>query len=102
MNAPDSTTDMGLGIALVTGSTSGIGRATAIRLAEDGWNVVVHGRNSERGADVVREIEAQGGRARFVAADLKNLACGAKPGRGNWGRRCARQQRWRFVVRPDR
>jgi NAD(P)-dependent dehydrogenase (short-subunit alcohol dehydrogenase family) len=64
----------GLGVALVTGATSGIGRATALRLARDGWEVVVHGRNPERGAGVVQEVEAHGGRARFVAADLNDLA----------------------------
>ncbi|CPR11326.1 short-chain dehydrogenase/reductase SDR [Mycobacterium bohemicum DSM 44277] len=57
-------------IALVTGATSGIGREVALELAGRGAEVVVHGRSAERGADVVREIENAGGRARFIAADL--------------------------------
>ena len=63
-----------IGTALVTGATSGIGRATARRLARDGWTVIVHGRNAERGGEVVAQIEVQGGRARFVAADLADMA----------------------------
>jgi NAD(P)-dependent dehydrogenase (short-subunit alcohol dehydrogenase family) len=57
----------------VTGSTHGIGRAAALRLAQDGWEVIVHGRNAGRGAEVVAAIEAEGGQARFVAADLSDI-----------------------------
>ncbi|MDP9793070.1 NAD(P)-dependent dehydrogenase (short-subunit alcohol dehydrogenase family) [Catenuloplanes nepalensis] len=56
--------------ALVTGATSGIGRATAIALAARGAHVVITGRNAERGAEVVEKIQADGGTARFVAVDL--------------------------------
>jgi NAD(P)-dependent dehydrogenase (short-subunit alcohol dehydrogenase family) len=60
--------------ALVTGSTSGIGRATALALAREGFDVIVHGRDPQRGAATVDEITAAGGRARFIAADLSDAA----------------------------
>ncbi len=56
--------------ALVTGSTSGIGKGIALALAAEGAHVVINGRDAERGAAVVAEIAAGGGRADFVAADL--------------------------------
>src|SRR5579859_2436408 len=56
--------------ALVTGATSGIGRAVALQLARNGAEVVVHGRDAARGAETVQEITAAGGKASFVAADL--------------------------------
>jgi NAD(P)-dependent dehydrogenase (short-subunit alcohol dehydrogenase family) len=56
--------------ALVTGATSGIGRTTANALAGAGASVVVHGRDAERGAEVVAELEAAGASARFLAAEL--------------------------------
>jgi NAD(P)-dependent dehydrogenase (short-subunit alcohol dehydrogenase family) len=60
--------------ALVTGATSGIGKAAAITLAEHGATVLVHGRDSSRGAGVVDQIAQAGGHARFVAADLSDPA----------------------------
>ena len=56
--------------ALVTGATAGIGRAVALQLGQLGAEVLVHGRSAERGAEVVREIQNAGGKARFIAADL--------------------------------
>ena len=60
--------------AVVTGATSGIGRAAALKLAAEGFSVVVHGRDAARGAKVVAAIEEQGGQARFVAADLSDVS----------------------------
>jgi NAD(P)-dependent dehydrogenase (short-subunit alcohol dehydrogenase family) len=60
--------------ALVTGATSGIGRAAAEELGRHGAEVVVHGRDAARGSVVVDSILAQGGQARFVAADLTAVA----------------------------
>jgi NAD(P)-dependent dehydrogenase (short-subunit alcohol dehydrogenase family) len=61
-------------VALVTGSTTGLGRALAIELARAGAFVIVHGRDAARGADVVAQIEAEAsGAARFYQADFASL-----------------------------
>jgi NAD(P)-dependent dehydrogenase (short-subunit alcohol dehydrogenase family) len=57
-------------IALVTGSTSGIGAATARALAGEGAHVIVAGRDEARGRSVVESIRADGGTADFIAAAL--------------------------------
>ena len=60
--------------ALVTGATSGIGQAAALALADQGYQVIVHGRDAVRGAETVKAIEDRGGQARFVGCDLSESA----------------------------
>jgi NAD(P)-dependent dehydrogenase (short-subunit alcohol dehydrogenase family) len=60
--------------ALVTGSTSNIGRAIAVAFAAEGTHVIVSGRDAERGSAVIAQIRAANGRADFVAADLDGSA----------------------------
>lgn len=66
-------TDLSGKTALITGSTSGIGRATAHLLAKQGAHVIISGRSAERGAAAVSSIRADGGVADFVAGDLHDL-----------------------------
>jgi NAD(P)-dependent dehydrogenase (short-subunit alcohol dehydrogenase family) len=64
--------------ALITGSTAGIGRAIARRFATEGAAVCVTGRDRARGDEVVAAIESAGGRACFIAAELRDEeACAA-------------------------
>jgi NAD(P)-dependent dehydrogenase (short-subunit alcohol dehydrogenase family) len=76
MNVPGMTGERDLeGLsALVTGATSGIGRAAAEELGRHGAEIVVHGRDVERGSAVAGAIAAAGGQARFVPADLSDPA----------------------------
>jgi hypothetical protein len=59
--------------ALITGSTSGIGRATALALGRLGADVTVHGRDAEAGRSVVEELTAMGVEAEFVTADFADV-----------------------------
>jgi NAD(P)-dependent dehydrogenase (short-subunit alcohol dehydrogenase family) len=60
--------------ALITGATSGIGRAAADKLAQSGVHVMVVGRNMERGKRAIAEIRAAGGKADFISSDLRDAA----------------------------
>jgi NAD(P)-dependent dehydrogenase (short-subunit alcohol dehydrogenase family) len=60
--------------ALVTGATSGIGRAVANKLAELGIHVLVVGRNKERGEKTIAVIRAAGGQAGFIQSDLRDAS----------------------------
>lgn len=57
-------------VVLITGGTSGIGRAAALAFARENYRVAIAGRREEQGAAVVREIEALGGEALFVRTDV--------------------------------
>jgi NAD(P)-dependent dehydrogenase (short-subunit alcohol dehydrogenase family) len=60
--------------ALITGGTSGIGRAAANKLSKLGFHVLVVGRNRERGEKAVAEIRALGGKADFISSDLRDAS----------------------------
>lgn len=60
-------------VAIITGSTSGMGRATAVLFAREGAKVVVVGRNEKRAKEVVDEIRKEGNEAIYVIADMLNL-----------------------------
>jgi len=60
--------------ALITGGTSGIGRAAADKLAQSGVHVMVVGRNVERGEKTIAEIRAAGGKADFISSELRDAA----------------------------
>jgi NAD(P)-dependent dehydrogenase (short-subunit alcohol dehydrogenase family) len=60
--------------ALITGGTSGIGRATANQLAQLGIHVLVVGRNAERGKQTIDAIRATGAKADFIVSDLRDAA----------------------------
>jgi NAD(P)-dependent dehydrogenase (short-subunit alcohol dehydrogenase family) len=61
-------------VAVITGSTAGIGRTGAITFAREGARVVVSGRNRQGGEEVVGKIKEQGGEASLVLADMLKVA----------------------------
>jgi len=68
-----STQSMAGKTILITGSTDGLGREVAMRLGKLGAHILVHGRNTTRGEEVVNAIKSSGGSARFYQADLGSL-----------------------------
>ena len=72
--AQEASPSSGQRVILVTGSTGGLGRETAIALAQAGDHVIIHGRNEERAKQVIQEIKEHGrGSAKFYRADFASL-----------------------------
>jgi NADP-dependent 3-hydroxy acid dehydrogenase YdfG len=61
-------------VAAITGASSGIGRATAIHLAETGWSVVLGARREERLRELADDITARGGQVAWTAVDVTRQA----------------------------
>src|SRR5579863_1833527 len=67
--------DLGMNTtALITGGTSGIGRAVAKKMAQLGMHVLIVGRNVDRGQKTIAEIQAAGGQADFISSDLQDAS----------------------------
>lgn len=76
-------------VALVTGASTGIGRATALAFAREGARVVVADVNTERGPETVRAIEQAGGKAAFAKCDVSrgaDVEAAVKLAVATWGR----------------
>ncbi len=76
-------------IAIVTGAGQGIGRAIAVKLAQEGADVVIAERNPETGAQTAREVEGSGRRAMSIAldvADRSRVEAGIDKALSQWGR----------------
>lgn len=76
-------------VAVVTGGSLGIGRATVLGLAREGAAVALAGRDEERGGAATKEVEAQGGEALFVRTDVSHeneVAALMERVRERWGR----------------
>ncbi|MBO0936958.1 SDR family oxidoreductase [Fibrella sp. HMF5335] len=59
-------------VCIVTGGTSGIGRATAVRLGAEGGKVLIVGRDEEEANEVIADINSKGSEARFAKTDIEN------------------------------
>lgn len=71
-------------VALVTGGTSGIGRATAVLLAAHGASVVLTGRRLAEGQETVRLIEEASGKAVFIRGDMSSIVAASLPVDGGY------------------
>ena len=80
-------------VAVVTGGTSGIGKATSLALAKAGAKVVVAGRRENEGQAVVQAIEKSGGKAIFVKTDHESINLNGRLRSPRAGQRCRRVNR---------